>query len=468
MAPPLSVLGADDDLLAGSDEYPENDETGAETGDTIAGAGALASLDMPGAKDAIQRLIHSSQQARSALAQAREKIGARKYNKGIALLAVSGALGQPTRSGAASEGWANAANALIGPVREKAQFEAGQDKELLGIDTQMAGLDQNTAQAELQLAALRAKLANTSANSANNIIVGEDGVPRYATRQDARGKKAYTTPPTQLTVDQRGETEQSKTINKFYGDDFADMQKAGRTAPVEIADYRRMGDLLEGIQTGKLTPAIADLQSIAESFGVKLNPKLGAIQAAEAISKGLALKLRNPAEGGGMPGSLSNSDRDYLKAMVPGASTSSEGRKLMIDAAIKLKQRDQEIAKLSRDYLAKHGKMDGGFYDELQAWSDQHPLFDTPASGAPIGAAAPARPDAGETSEPPAAQVPAGITRSQPAGAQTQRPVPEQWAVDPANPPMRAPPEREKYLRDHPETAQQFLDHYQYLPPGFN
>src|SRR6185369_13206987 len=87
--PEMAGLDAinDEDLLTGSEDY--------DAGGAPSAVGALSTLDMPGAQDAIQRLIKSSTEARAALQQARQRISARKYNRGIALLAVAGALGQP-------------------------------------------------------------------------------------------------------------------------------------------------------------------------------------------------------------------------------------------------------------------------------------------------------------------------------------------------------------------------------------
>lgn len=179
----------DGDLLAGSEDYPET-----EPSDTSVPPG-LSALGIPGAEGALALLIKSNQQAREALQEARAKIAARKYNKAIPLLAVSAALGQPTRSGSSAEGWANAANALIGPLRERDQFQAGQEKELLGIDTQLAGLDQNAATAQMQLAQLRARLQADAAKAGNDIIVDAEGNTRFASHSDARGQRAYTPPP---------------------------------------------------------------------------------------------------------------------------------------------------------------------------------------------------------------------------------------------------------------------------------
>ena len=129
------------------------------------------------------------------------------------------------------------------------------------------------------------------------------------------------------------------------------------------------------MQTGKLTPFGVDVASTAASLGFKIDPKLGNKQAADALSKEMALELRNPSGGAGMPGALSNSDREFLMSMTPGLTSDPAGRKLISESMIKLAKRDQEVAKLARDYRKRKGNLDEGFYDELAKFSDANPLF---------------------------------------------------------------------------------------------
>jgi hypothetical protein len=407
----------DEGGLAALDEAEVMDPEGGESempGGAITQSGGLSALDIPGAREAFDLMVKSSADARRALQQARESIQSRKYNRAHALLAASAALGAPTRAGSTAESFGAMAGALRGPLAEREQFEQQQVKDLLGIDTSLAGLDEKSAQAQMALAQLRANLLNKERLTPNDRVVLPDGRVVWRARPDARNPDvdAWTPPGSTVTVDQRGETEQSKVINKFYGDDFAEMQKVGRAAPVQIAEMRRLGSYLDGIKTGKLTPLISELQSIGESLGIKINTKLGPMQAAEALSNGLALKLRNPAEGAGMPGALSNQDRNYLKQMVAGIGKSPDANKLMIEAAIKLAEREQVVARRARAYLKKHGKMDGDFYDELEEWANKNHVFGEP-EGAPESAAATANAVADdELSEQDASsRAPPGIAR---------------------------------------------------------
>jgi hypothetical protein len=171
------------------------------------------------------------------------------------------------------------------------------------------------------------------------------------------------------------EGEESKTVGKFFGTQYADIQKAGFNAPATIGRANRLSQLLEGIQTGKLTPAQTEVQATLASFGIQVGKDLGNKQAAEALSNAMALELRNPAGGAGMPGAMSDSDRKFLQGMVPGLGTSPEGRKLMIETSKKLAERDQVVARMARDYRKKNGSLDEGFFNELEAYSNSSPMF---------------------------------------------------------------------------------------------
>jgi hypothetical protein len=182
---------------------------------------------------------------------------------------------------------------------------------------------------------------------------------------------------TQVTLKQEGE--EAKTVGKFFGENYADVQKAGFNAQSRINRANRLNELLENVTTGKLTPMGTEVAAIAESLGIKIDKKLGNKQAAQALANEMALELRNPAGGAGMPGAMSDADREFLKSMTPGLGTSPEGRKQITETSIKIAKRDQQVAKLARDYRQKNGSIDEGFYNVLAEFSAKNPLFGGPA-----------------------------------------------------------------------------------------
>ena len=182
-------------------------------------------------------------------------------------------------------------------------------------------------------------------------------------------------PPTSVINMPSQEKAESKTVGEFFGKTYADIQSAGLGATNKINKVERLNTLLDGVQTGKLTPFGVDVASTAASLGFKIDPKLGNKQAADALSKEMALELRNPSGGAGMPGALSNSDREFLMSMTPGLTSDPAGRKLISESMVKMAKRDQEVAKIAREYRKKNGNLDEGFYDELAKFSEANPLF---------------------------------------------------------------------------------------------
>jgi hypothetical protein len=173
------------------------------------------------------------------------------------------------------------------------------------------------------------------------------------------------------------ERQEARTVGEGFGKMYVELQQAGSGAPARLAKLDRMEQLMQGVQTGKLTPAMTQVASIAQSLGITLDEKLGAKQGLEALSNEIALSLRNPSGGAGMPGAMSDKDREFLTSMTPGLAKTPAGNKLIIETARKVAQRDQDVAKLARAYRKNHGSLDEGFYDELADYSASHPLFES-------------------------------------------------------------------------------------------
>lgn len=164
---------------------------------------------------------------------------------------------------------------------------------------------------------------------------------------------------------------------KYFADTYSKLQDNAAAASQRSNNYDRLSQLLQGIDTGSLTPSKMQIAAVADSLGIKVDPNLGTKQAAESLSNGLALEIRNPQSGAGMPGAMSDADREYLKSMSPGLNKTPEGNRLLIETAKKIAARDQEIAGLAREYVNRKGQLDNGFYQELQQYSAANPLFQT-------------------------------------------------------------------------------------------
>lgn len=169
-----------------------------------------------------------------------------------------------------------------------------------------------------------------------------------------------------VSVDNRQENEFNKKIGAQFADNYNDILKGGQVAQGKYRDLQRFSSIIDKVPTGKLEPLKAEVGRLAASLGIKVDTEtLGFQESLDAMSKQFALTLRNPGSGAGMPGALSDKDREFLEAMVPGLSKTPGGNRLIIEAFKRVAQRDMEVSKLAREYKARTGKFDEGFYEVL-------------------------------------------------------------------------------------------------------
>lgn len=177
------------------------------------------------------------------------------------------------------------------------------------------------------------------------------------------------------TAKAAGDKVTAEQVAKDVAEQRKTIMNAGMNAPGMIARYTEIGRLLKDIDGGVLTARGTQLASALNSVGIKIDKNLPNKEAAAAMANEMALQLRNPSGGAGMPGAMSDADREFLVSMTPSAAQSTEGRKLLIDARVALAQRDQQVASFARRYEAKYGRLDNGFFEQLQGWSNENSMF---------------------------------------------------------------------------------------------
>jgi hypothetical protein len=170
-----------------------------------------------------------------------------------------------------------------------------------------------------------------------------------------------------------------KTNAEQIAKDVAEQRKtiimADAQAPGMIARYQQIGKLLANVDGGVLTPGGVRLASAMNSVGIKIDKNLADKEAAAALGNELALQLRNPSGGAGMPGAMSDADRNFLASMTPNIAQSAAGRKQLIDARIAIEERNRQVATFVRRYEKKYGRLDNDFFEQLSSWSQSTPLF---------------------------------------------------------------------------------------------
>lgn len=197
--------------------------------------------------------------------------------------------------------------------------------------------------------------------------------PAYQAYELERASRGAARSVTNVINKQEGK--EAEAVGKFFGESYADVLKGGMTAQGALNRYNRLDQLLDGVDTGKFAPLGLEIAKGAQAFGLNIDPNLANKEAAVALSSEIALQLRNPSGGAGMPGAMSDADRNFLAGMVPGIEKTPQGRKLILQTAKQLAKRDIEVANLARQYRQKRGTIDEGFYQELEQYSSQNPLF---------------------------------------------------------------------------------------------
>ncbi len=76
-----------------------------------------------------------------------------------------------------------------------------------------------------------------------------------------------------------------------------------------------------------------------------------------------------------MPGSMSDSDRNFLTSMAANTSDTPQAIQMKLDMRIALERRSQEIGQIARAYRQQHGTIDEGFYQQVQDFANSHPMF---------------------------------------------------------------------------------------------
>jgi hypothetical protein len=176
------------------------------------------------------------------------------------------------------------------------------------------------------------------------------------------------------------ESEASSAYNKERAKGFADqaakVQGSGMAAASSLRDLDQLETLYRdpNVAKGAIAENISGLKNLGASFGVDMKG-LSSEQAAQAITNKMALASRSTADGGGMPGAMSDADRNFLKNLQPDLSKSPEGRAKIIDAMRKTAQRQIDVARMANEYEQKNGRLDAGFDKVVRDYAAKNQMF---------------------------------------------------------------------------------------------
>jgi hypothetical protein len=203
---------------------------------------------------------------------------------------------------------------------------------------------------------------------------GPNQPPRYSSRLDLLKGGAAGMSPTDTAGAAAAATQQQE-VAKNYAKIYNDLQNASMANPGKIAKTQRIAGLLGDFEGGKLSNTGLEIARLGNSLGIKIDGKLPNKEAAVALANEVALELRGTGDGGGMPGAMSDADREFLKQMTPQLAQSADGRKLVVESRVKVMERQNKVAEMARAYRKKYGTLDEDFFNQLQGWSDRNPIF---------------------------------------------------------------------------------------------
>ena len=203
------------------------------------------------------------------------------------------------------------------------------------------------------------------------------------------------------------EEEYDKSRGKFFADTANAYDESARKAAGVISTAQTLRSIFSdpAVYQGTGGDAVVALKRVGRTILGQNVDGLGPAELAQSVSTEMALDLKEKM-GGGV---LSDSDIALLRSMPASLSKTSEGNLLILDLTERRARRDQEVAQMARQYEQQYGRVDAGFYDQIQQWANENPLYtedDWQAVRAAAAKAEQASPFSGTGAEPVQVQTP--------------------------------------------------------------
>lgn len=207
---------------------------------------------------------------------------------------------------------------------------------------------------ERKVAATEAEAGGAGIGKLNPQMYTPESLQQFSENLQETGEKDYGLLKEIDLVKKTFEVKTSEDIVRKIGERAERLSSSAQRQ----SSFNQMSRLLDtGLKTGSLAGLSKSFKGVLSSvLGVEIEG-LAEAEALEAISNKLALEVRNPASGMGLPGATSNRDLDFLIASIPGLRKSVKGNRLMIALA---KEQHKMRQALDREQ-ARIIKENGGF-----------------------------------------------------------------------------------------------------------
>jgi hypothetical protein len=243
--------------------------------------------------------------------------------------------------------------ATLTPDQQRLQMGAQAGQRMVGGVRGMLG-GGPTAQEKIQAELLKRELSKTEGiGQINPQFYTPESIEAFRKHAQTTGQKDYSL---LKEVDRVASTyKAAKTQDNV--DAMNARAKAFQSSSGLKVKTTQMRELLDsGLQTG----ALAKLSKGAKSFVQSLFPDteiegLAESEVFNAISNQLALLIRNPDSGMGLPGATSNRDLSFLIESVPNLGTSVEGNKLLLEVYDKMYNLQVDVMGEQRRIIKANG-----------------------------------------------------------------------------------------------------------------
>jgi hypothetical protein len=175
------------------------------------------------------------------------------------------------------------------------------------------------------------------------------------------------------------ETAEEKALGQVFGEEFKEINKAGNLANVNDQKLEVLMNLTqsENLNSGKFGDLRTEVQKFAEEFG--FDPGLQDVTIAEVVggvSGGLVLDGLQA-----FPGSISNGERDFVKSITAGMTTTKEGNKYLLQINKRQNELAKEFSNVANDWISRNGGLSkkdkklGSWGSYKKKWHEANPLI---------------------------------------------------------------------------------------------
>lgn len=173
--------------------------------------------------------------------------------------------------------------------------------------------------------------------------------------------------------------------NSALSDDIDKNAKSSNTALSQIGSLTKLLSGKDAPYQGPGGEAYKAALGVASMIPGINTDNLSKAQTAQAVMNEISLGMRNFA--GGMPGSLSDKDLAFLRAMAPSLNNKPEANAQILSMLSKVHERNLDVQRQRDAYAKSHnGMIDDGFRRQIADYAEKNRIFPDMPTSTPSGA----------------------------------------------------------------------------------